>query len=176
MWLFYIYKKNNMAHITFGGNPANTIGELPAVGTQAPDFTLTDKDLNTRSLSEFKGSKVVLNVFPSVNTGVCAASVRKFNEEAGKLDNTKVLCISKDLPFAQAQFCGAEGIENVEMLSDYKTGDFGRDYGLAMADTAFETLHSRVVMALDENGKVLYSEQVPEIGQEPDYQAALDAL
>lgn len=165
-----------MAQITFGGNPANTVGELPAVGSLAPDFTLTDKDLNTKSLGDYKGSKLVLNVFPSVNTGVCAASVRKFNEQASKLDNVKVLCISKDLPFALAQFCGAEGIENVEMLSDYKTGAFGRDYGLAMADTAFETLLSRVVLVLDENGKVAYTEQVPEIGQEPDYQLALNAL
>jgi len=165
-----------MAQITFGGNPANTVGELPKVGSQAPNFTLTDTDLKTKTLGDFKGSKLILNVFPSINTGVCSASVRKFNEEASKINNARVLCISKDLPFAQAQFCGAEGIENVEMLSDYKTGDFGREYGVTMADTAFETLHSRAVLVLDEAGKVLYTEQVPEIGQEPDYAAALAAL
>ena len=165
-----------MAKITFGGEAANTIGNLPEVGSTAPAFTLTDKDLKTRSSDDYRGQRLVLNIFPSVNTGVCAASIRRFNEAASALENTKVLCISKDLPFAQAQFCGAEGIDKVEMLSDYKTGKFGQDYGLTMADSPFEALLSRVVLVLDEDFKVRYAEQVPEIGQEPDYQAALNAL
>nr|WP_299343066.1 thiol peroxidase [Allomuricauda sp.] len=165
-----------MASITLGGNPATTVGELPATHTSAPDFTLTKSDLSPVSLSDYKGSKLVLNVFPSVDTGTCAKSVRQFNEEAAELENTKVLCISKDLPFAQARFCGAEGIENVDMLSDYKTGQFGKDYGLEFADTAFETLLSRCVLVLDENGTVQYTEQVAETADEPNYKAALEAL
>ena len=165
-----------MASITLGGNPTNTIGELPAVGSQAPDFSLSASDLSTKSLSDFSGTNLILNIFPSVDTGVCATSVRTFNKSAASAENTKVLCISKDLPFAQAQFCGAEGIDKVEMLSDYKTGKFGQDYGLTMADSPFEALLSRVVLVLDEDFKVRYAEQVPEIGQEPDYQAALNAL
>ncbi|TAI48975.1 thiol peroxidase [Flagellimonas allohymeniacidonis] len=165
-----------MASITLGGNPATTVGELPAAHTSAPDFTLTKSDLSQVSLSDYKGSKLVLNVFPSVDTGTCAKSVRQFNEEAAELENTKVLCISKDLPFAQARFCGAEGIENVEMLSDYKTGTFGKDYGLEFADSAFESLLSRCVLVLDANGTVRYTEQVSETADEPNYKAALEAL
>lgn len=165
-----------MASITLGGNPVTTVGELPAINTIAPDFTLTKSDLSPVSLSDYKGSKLVLNVFPSVDTGTCAKSVRQFNEEAAELENTKVLCISKDLPFAQARFCGAEGIENVDMLSDYKTGQFGKDYGLAFADSAFETLLSRCVLVLDESGNIRYTEQVTETADEPNYKAALEAL
>ncbi|MGV6831053.1 MAG: thiol peroxidase [bacterium] len=165
-----------MANITLGGNPANTIGELPNTNTQAPDFKLTAIDMSSKTLSDFQGHKVVLNVFPSVDTGVCAQSIRTFNKEAANMDNTKVLCISRDLPFAQQRFCGAEGIENVVMLSDFNTGNFGKDYGLEMADSVFEGLHSRCVLVLDENGKVVHTEQVPEIGEEPNYQAALAAL
>ncbi|MDY7396140.1 thiol peroxidase [Aureibaculum sp. 2210JD6-5] len=165
-----------MASITLKGNSINTSGNLPKVGTQAPDFNLVKTDLSKSTLSDYKGSKVILNIFPSVDTGTCAASVRQFNEEAAKLDNTKVLCVSRDLPFAQSRFCGAEGIENVVSLSDYATGDFGKNYGLQIIDGPLAHLHSRAVIVLDENGKVVYTEQVPEIVDEPNYKAALEAL
>lgn len=164
-----------MAKITLGGNPAETIGMLPKVGSKAPTFTLTATDLTEKSLEDFAESKKILNIFPSINTGVCATSVRKFNEAASKLKNTIVLCISRDLPFAQQQFCGAEGIENVEMLSDFKTGQFGKDYGLEITRSAFQGLHARVVIVLDENNTVIHAEQVSEIGDEPNYEAALKA-
>lgn len=165
-----------MANITLKGNPIKTIGDLPAVGSKIPDFTLVKSDLSRVSLSDFSGSKLVLNVFPSLDTGVCAASVRRFNQEAGDLENTKVLCISRDLPFAQARFCGAEGIENVVTLSDYETGAFGKDYNLTIADGPLANLHSRAVIIVDENGTVLYNEQVPEITTEPNYETALAAI
>ncbi len=165
-----------MANITLKGNPINTVGNLPANGSKAPDFTMVKSDLSRVSLSDFAGSKLVLNVFPSLDTGVCAASVRRFNQEAANLQNTKVLCISRDLPFAQARFCGAEGIENVVTLSDYETGSFGKDYQLTIADGPLAQLHSRAVIIVDENGNVVYSEQVPEITTEPNYEAALAAL
>ena len=165
-----------MASITLGGNPAETIGDLPAVGSTANNFTLTTSDLGTKSLSDYDGMKKILNIFPSVDTGVCSASARRFNQEAADLENTKVLCISRDLPFAQARFCAADGIENVDMLSDYKDHSFGKDYGLEMKTSAFAGLLSRAVIVLDENNKVVYTEQVPEIGQEPDYESALNAL
>ncbi|GAB5400174.1 MAG: thiol peroxidase [Aureisphaera sp.] len=165
-----------MAQITLGGNPAETIGNLPEIGSTAPNFTLTANDLSSKSLSDYDGKRKLLNIFPSVDTGICAASSRKFNEAAAALDNTQVLCISRDLPFAQARFCAAEGIENVEMLSDFNNGAFGKEYGLEITKSAFTGLHARVVIALDENNKVLYTEQVPEIGQEPNYEAALNAL
>lgn len=165
-----------MAKITLGGNPISTIGDLPEVGEQAPGFTLVKDDLSRVSLQDFKGSKVVLNIFPSVDTGVCAQSVREFNERSAKMENTKVLCISRDLPFAQKRFCAAEGLENVFMLSDFEEGAFGKAYHLEIADGPFTSLHSRVVIVLDEEGKVAYKQQVGEIGEEPDYQAALAAL
>ena len=165
-----------MASITLGGNPAETLGELPAVGSKAPDFKLTATDMSTKTMSDFKGQTLLLNIFPSVNTGVCSAAVRRFNEEAAKMNNTKVLCISKDLPFAQQQFCAAEGIENVEMLSDFKTGQFGVDYQVTAVGSAFDGLLSRAVVIVNPEGNVTYTEQVPEIGQEPDYEAALNAL
>ena len=165
-----------MAKITLGGTPVETIGNLPEVGSQAPDFTLTASDLSIQKLSDFKGHKVVLNIFPSVDTGTCATSVRSFNKEAAEMKNTKVLCISRDLPFAQARFCGAEGIDNVVMLSDFKTGQFGKDYGLEFASGPFEGLDSRCVVVLDENGVVKYTEQVQEVADEPNYKAALDVL
>jgi thioredoxin-dependent peroxiredoxin len=165
-----------MANITLGGKPAATIGMIPAPGTTAPNFTLTASDFSIKELSDYDGQRKILNIFPSVDTGVCAASARRFNEEASKLDNTKILCISRDLPFAQARFCGAEGIENVEMLSDFKSGDFGKDYNLEITKSAFTGLLSRVVLVLDENNKVLHAEQIPEIAQEPDYEAALNVL
>ncbi|MEL6535823.1 MAG: thiol peroxidase [Bacteroidota bacterium] len=165
-----------MADITLGGAPAHTLGDLPAVGSQAPDFSLTKSDMSPAALADYKGKKIVMNIFPSVDTGVCAASVRKFNEEAASLENTVVLNISRDLPFAQARFCGAEGIDKVEMLSDFGTGQFGKDYQLTIQDGGFANLHSRVVILLDEEGKVTYTEQVPEIGQAPNFDAALAAL
>ncbi|MBS9463018.1 thiol peroxidase [Flagellimonas sp. 389] len=165
-----------MATITLGGDPAKTVGELPSKNTVAPSFTLTKSDLSPVSLSDYKGHKVILNIFPSVDTGTCAKSIRQFNQEAAELENTKVLCISKDLPFAQTRFCGAEGIENVDMLSDYKTGEFGRDYGLSFADSAFETLHSRCIVVLDQNGTIVHTEQVAETADEPNYKAALEAI
>ena len=165
-----------MAIVTIGGNPSNSLGELPAVGTMAPAFTLSKNDLTETSLSDFKGHKLVLNIFPSVNTGVCAASVRSFNKSAAGLANTKVLCISRDLPFALAGFCAAEGIENVVMLSDFKNHSFGKDYQLEIIEGKFEGLLSRCIIVLDENGKVVYTEQVPEIAQEPNYEAALKSL
>jgi thiol peroxidase len=165
-----------MAHITLKGNPISTLGDLPAIGSIAPDFTMISTSLNHKSLKDYKGSKLILNIFPSVDTGTCATSVRAFNKSAASLDNTKVLCISRDLPFAQARFCGAEGIENVEMLSDFGTGRFGQDYQLEIVDGPLAKLHSRVVIVLNEEGVVTYSEQVPEIVDEPNYENALNSL
>ncbi len=165
-----------MASITFGGNPATTVGELPQVGTKTPDFKLTKTDLTDVTLSDFLGSKLVLNIFPSVGTGVCAQSVRQFNQDVANMDGVKVLCISKDLPFAQKEFCGAEGIHNVEMLSDYKTDTFGLDYGVTLLDSPFEGLLSRSIVVVDADGKVVYTEQVGEIGEEPNYSKALEAV
>ena len=165
-----------MATITLGGNPINTNGELPKVGSNAPQFQLVKTDLSEVTLADFAGSRLVLNIFPSIDTGTCAASVRHFNESASKLENTKVLCISRDLPFAQKRFCGAEGLENVVNLSDFKSGSFGKNYGLEMTDGPLNALHSRVVIVLDENGVVKYSEQVAEIADEPNYEAALASL
>lgn len=165
-----------MATITLGGNPIQTSGELPKLGTKTPDFALVKNDLSTVTLADFAGSRLVLNIFPSIDTGTCATSVRKFNEKASQLQNTKVLCISRDLPFAQKRFCGAEGIENAMSLSDFKTGRFGKDYGLEMIDGALNGLHSRVVIILNESGIVLYAEQVAEIADEPNYEKALAVL
>jgi thiol peroxidase len=165
-----------MAQITLKGNTIHTVGELPRKGDKAKDFTLVKSDLSRVGLADFKGQKLVLNIFPSLDTGTCAASVRYFNKAAASLANTKVLCISRDLPFAQSRFCGAEGIENVVTLSDFATGDFGKNYGLEIADGPLQGLHSRVVIVLDENGTVVYTQQVPEIVDEPNYQAALDIL
>ena len=165
-----------MASITLGGNPIHTSGSLPQVGTMAPEFQLVNSDLAIVSLADYKGSKVVLNIFPSIDTGTCATSVRTFNAKASQLENTKVVCISRDLPFAQKRFCGAEGLENVENLSDFKDGSFGKSYGLEITDSVLAGLHSRVVIVLDENGVVTYSEQVPEIANEPNYENALATL
>lgn len=165
-----------MAQIKLKGNPINTIGELPKVGTQAKDFQLVKTDLSVATLSDFKGSKVVLNVFPSIDTGTCATSVRKFNEKASSLENTKVLCVSRDLPFAQNRFCGAEGLENVVNLSDFRNNSFGNDYGLSIVDGPLAGLHSRAVIVLDENGVVKHTELVEEIVDEPNYEAALASL
>jgi len=165
-----------MANITLGGNPIETVGTLPNIGDKAPDFKLTAKDLSDKFLNDYQGSRLVLNVFPSIDTPTCAQSVRTFNKEASSLDNTKVLCISKDLPFAMDRFCGAEGLENVENLSDYKTGNFGDNYGLTISNSVLETLHSRCVVVVDADGTILHTEQVPEIADEPNYEAALNAL
>lgn len=165
-----------MAAITLGGNAINTSGNLPKVGTNAPDFQLVKNDLSVASLADYKGSRVVLNIFPSIDTGTCATSVRTFNAKLSALENTKVLCISRDLPFAQKRFCGAEGLENVENLSDFKDGSFGKNYGLEITDSVLAGLHSRVVIVLDENGVIKYTEQVPEIADEPNYEAALASL
>jgi thiol peroxidase len=161
--------------ITMGGNAVHTVGKLPAVGTVVKDFTLTGIDLKDKSLAEFKGKYVIMNIFPSVNTGVCSKSVRKFNQDAAGLKNTAVLCISKDLPFAQKAFCGAEGINNVVMLSDFRT-DFGHTYGVQIADGPMKGLLSRAVIVVNPEGKIVYEQQVPEIGQEPDYAAAIAAI
>ena len=165
-----------MATVTLKGTPINTSGSLPKVGEKAPDFVLTATDLSSKNLKDFLGSKVVLNIFPSVDTGTCAQSVRQFNTEASELKNTKVLCISKDLPFAHARFCGAEGLENVISLSDFKTGAFGENYGLEFINGPLEGLLSRSIVVLDENGIVLYTEQVAETVEEPNYKAALEVL
>ncbi len=165
-----------MASITLGGNPIHTSGELPKVGTKLADFKLVKNDLSIASLGDFAGSKLVLNIFPSIDTGTCAASVRKFNENASQLENTKVLCISRDLPFAQKRFCGAEGLENVVNLSDFQEGSFGKTNGLEIVDGALAGLHSRSVIVVDEKGTVVYTEQVPEIANEPNYEAALASL
>ena len=165
-----------MSQINLGGNPIHTNGKLPEIGTNAPAFQLLKTDLSTIQLSDYIGKKLILNIFPSIDTGTCAASVRKFNQEANDLKNTLVLCISRDLPFAQKRFCGAEGLENVINLSDFKTGVFGKNYGLEMLDGSLAGLHSRVVIIIDEKGKIVYTQQVPEIANEPDYASVLNAL
>ena len=164
-----------MAQITFKGSPINTIGDLPAAGTAAPDFTLVKQDLSETVLADYKGGRLVLNIFPSIDTGVCAASVHAFNEQAAGLENTTVLCVSADLPFAQGRFCGAEGIENVETASTFRAA-FGDHYGVIIADGPLAGLLSRAVVVIDEAGEVIYTEQVSEIAQEPDYAAALAVL
>ena len=165
-----------MAQVTFKGNPINTAGSLPRVGSAAPDFTVIKTDLTPISLSELKGKRTVLNIFPSIDTPVCANSVRRFNVEASKLANTVVLCISKDLPFAQKRFCAAEGLENVIPASEYRDSSFSSAYGVMLVDSPLQGLFSRAIVVVDEKGTVVYTEQVPEIAQEPDYEKALAAL
>lgn len=164
-----------MATITLKGNPFQIIGELPAVGSKATNFSLRTVELNNISLADFAGSKVILNIFPSVDTGTCATSVRTFNKTASELENTKVVCVSRDLPFAHARFCGAEGIENVISASDI-SGAFSADYGLQITEGPLEGLSSRSIVVLDENGSVIYTEQVAETVDEPNYEAAINAL
>ena len=164
-----------MANITLGGNPIHTSGELPPVGAKAPDFKLTANDLADLSLASFKGKKKVLNIVPSLDTPVCATSTRKFNENAGKLPNVAVLVISADLPFASKRFCTTEGLANVTPLSTFRS-TFGKDWGVAIVDGPVAGVTSRAVVVLDENDKIVYEEQVPEIKQEPNYDAALAAL
>ncbi|MFL1389854.1 thiol peroxidase [Pseudomonas tritici] len=165
-----------MAQVTLRGNPVQVAGELPKTGAQAPDFTLTAGDLSDATLATFAGKRKVLNIFPSVDTPTCATSVRKFNAQANELTNAVVLCISTDLPFAQARFCGSEGLENVKNLSDFRDSDFAVDYGVSIADGPLKGLTARAVVVLDENDNVLHSELVSEIGQEPNYEAALAVL
>ncbi len=164
-----------MATITLKGNEIHTSGNLPKVSSQAPDFKLVKTDLSEIDKAALKGKKVVLNIFPSLDTDVCAASVRRFNKEASELENTVVVCVSKDLPFAHARFCTTEGLDNVISASDFRTGKFGEDYGLTIADGPLAGLHSRAVVVMNENGEVIYTEQVPEIVEEPNYEAALKA-
>jgi thiol peroxidase len=164
-----------MATIKLGGNEIHTVGELPKKGDKAPDFKLTRSDLKDVSLADYAGKKKILNILPSLDTGVCAASARRFNEEAAKLGNTVILTISNDLPFAQKRFCEAEGIKEVVPLSELRARDFGEAYGVRIADGPMAGLMSRAVLVLDENDVVVHAEQVPEIAQEPDYASALAA-
>jgi thiol peroxidase len=164
-----------MAQTAFGGNPVHTSGDLPQVGAPTPSFTLTGSNLQDFGPDALAGSRAILNIFPSVDTPVCATSVRVFNERAASLDNTKVVCVSADLPFAQGRFCGAEGLTNVQTASSFRS-TFGEAYGVALNEGAFAGLLARAVVVLDEHGTVLHSQLVPEIGSEPDYDAAIAAL
>ncbi len=165
-----------MAQTALRGNPVNTSGDLPAVGSAAPAFSLTKTDLSPVTSADLAGQRVVLNIFPSVDTPTCANSVRAFNEKASALDNTTVLCVSADLPFAQGRFCGAEGIENVTTGSTFKNGEFLSDYGVGMTDGPLAGLCARAVVVVDGDGTVIHSQLVPEIADEPDYDAAIGAL
>lgn len=165
-----------MAEITLKGNQVQTFGDLPAIGSIAPNFTLTGSDLSEFRLSDVSGGTVILNIFPSLDTAVCAMSVRRFNAEAAVRPGVKVLCISADLPFAHARFCETEGIDNAVNLSSFRSHDFGKDYGVAITSGPLRGLLARAVVIMNKNGSVLYTEQVPEITQEPDYEAALAAL
>ena len=164
-----------MANITLHDNPVTTIGNLPEVGSTVKNFELIDSELKTKTSQDFAGKKKIFSIFPSIDTGVCQAAARKFNEKASALENTVILNVSKDLPFALSRFCAAEGLDNVINLSDFR-GTFGDDYGVKIADSPMQGLLSRAVIVTDENGKVLYTEQVPEIAQEPNYDAALAAI
>ncbi len=165
-----------MATISLRDNTVHTSGTLPAIGSMAPGFSLVAADLSRKTLADYAGMTLILNIFPSVDTGTCAASVRNFNVKAADLPNTKVLCISRDLPFAQKRFCGAEGISNVEMLSDCVSGQFGLDYGLQILDGTLAALNSRCVVIIDPAGKIVYTQQVQDIANEPDYDATLANL
>lgn len=165
-----------MAEITLKGNSIHTVGSLPALGTTPPNFSLTTTEMKDVSLADYSGKKIILNIFPSIDTPVCANSVRKFNVDAAKLSNTVVLCVSADLPFAHKRFCGAEGIANVVSVSEFKQHKFGEDYGLRITDGPLAGLLSRAVIVIDEKNKVVYTEQVPEIAQEPNYEKALASL
>ncbi len=164
-----------MADITLKGNSIKSVGNLPEVGSTIPDFSLVDGELNEKSLKDYAGKRKIYNIFPSIDTGICAASARKFNEEAAGLNNTVVINVSKDLPFALSRFCAAEGLDHVESLSDFRSS-FGDDLGVTLADSPMKGLLSRAVIVTDENDKVIYTEQVPEIVHEPDYEKALNAL
>ncbi len=165
-----------MAQTKLGDNTVNTIGDLPAVGKAAPDFSLVKIDLSETSLKDYSGKNIVFNIFPSIDTGVCATSVREFNKRAADLKDTVVLCVSKDLPFAHKRFCGTEGIENVVSLSDFRNKGFSKEYGVEMTDGGLAGLDARAIVVADKEGKVVYTELVPAIGQEPDYDAAINAI
>jgi thiol peroxidase len=165
-----------MSQITLKGNPINTSGTIPEAGSKAPDFLLTKSDLSDVTLGDFKGKTVVLNIFPSIDTPVCATSVRKFNTEATRFDNAVVLCVSRDLPFAHARFCGAEGLENVISVSELRNLDFGEKYGVRIVDGPLVGLLARAVVVIDPDGRVSYSQLVPEIAEEPYYEGALAQL
>ena len=165
-----------MARVTIKGSPFNTCGNLPAVGSKAPGFNLTKTDLSEVSSDSYSGKRVVLNIFPSIDTSICAMSVRRFNAELDKMQNTVVLCVSADLPFAQARFCGAEGLKNVVPLSTFRHPEFGDAYGVRMLDGALKGLMSRAVVVINGSGNVVYTEQVAEISSEPDYGAAIRAV
>ena len=165
-----------MAQVTLKGNPFHTAGELPKVGGQAPAFTVTRTDLSEAGLADFKGQRLVLNIFPSIDTPTCATSVRKFNAQASKVPNTTVLCISADLPFAAGRFCAAEGLDKVVPASVFRHPEFGATYGVTLTDGPLRGLLARSVVVIDEGGKVLHTQLVPEIAQEPDYTAALAVL
>jgi thiol peroxidase len=164
-----------MATVTLQGNAFNTSGDLPKVGSKAPNFILVETDLSETTLADYQGSKLILNIFPSVDTGICATSIRTFNQKASELGNTKVVCVSADLPFAAARFCGAEGIKNVATGSSFR-GNFGTDYGVSFSDGPLAGLLSRSVVVIDEQGIVVYTEQVAETTDEPDYAAAIAVL
>ena len=165
-----------MAKITLKGNPVNTSGNLPATGTKAPEFSLVKTDLSTLSLSELRGKKVILNISPSLDTSICATSIRKFNQYAASINNVVILAITKDLPFAHGRFCSTEGITNVIPLSGFRDSKFGRNYGIEILDGSFTGLYARSIVVIDETGNVVYTQLVPEIAQEPDYDSALEAL
>jgi len=165
-----------MSNVTLKGNPVTLNGTFPSVGQTAPNFSLVAKDLSNKGLSDFSGKRKVLNIVPSLDTAVCATSTRKFNEAASKLNNTVVLIISNDLPFAAGRFCVAEGLDNVVTLSTMRGREFMKNYGVEIANTALEGVCARAVVVLDENNKVIYTELVPEITTEPNYDAALAAL
>lgn len=165
-----------MAQLTIGGNPANTIGELPAKGTKAPDFTLTKTDLTDMSLKDVAGKKIILNIFPSVDTPVCSASVRKFNEVIGNFPNAVVLCVSRDLPFAHARFCAAEGLKNVISVSELRDLSFGDAYGVRLIDSGLSGLLARAVIVIGEDGKIKYTNLISELKNEPHYDEVLEVL
>lgn len=165
-----------MAQTKLGEHVANTIGQLPATGSSAPEFVLSGSDLKDIRSTQFAGKNIILNIFPSVDTSTCAASVREFNKRAASASNTVVLCVSKDLPFAMKRFCGAEGIEHVLLASDFRNRGFSKNYGVELADGAFAGLLARAIVVIDPQGKIKYTELVPQIGDEPDYDSSLGSL
>ena len=165
-----------MSKVTLKGNPVNTIGELPLVGSKAPDFTLVGSNLGEVKNTDFAGKRMILNIFPSLDTATCAASVRRFNVEAAKLENAAVVCVSKDLPFAHGRFCTTEGIANVVSASEFRSNAFGKNFGVMITDGPLQGLMARAVVVVDKDGTVIHSQIVPEITEEPDYQSALDSL
>lgn len=165
-----------MSNITLHGEAIETIGELPQIGTTAPDFNIVKADLSEATLKDYTGKRLIINIFPSIDTPTCATAVRKFNQAASDLKNTAIVCVSADLPFAGARFCGAEGIENVETASTFRSLSFGEDYGVTITTGVLKGLLSRAIVVIDESGKIIYTEQVPEIGDEPNYDAAIAVL